>query len=120
MMNEMSRSAGQASGEPELRDVIEDFVRRGYTRSFHAREGQLWCKGLDAAIHPADVVIEHVVRLEGSSDPDEEVAVFAIECLACGVKGTYTVPFGPLIGDDDVAVVPGLRTLSSRLPPPPA
>jgi hypothetical protein len=56
---------------------------------------------------PEDLVVREVVRFEGASDPDEEAAIFALEC-DCGIKGTYTVTYGPAMSSEDADVVPRL------------
>jgi len=42
-----------------------------------------------------EVVVDEIVRLEGDSDPDDELIVYAVTAMASGRKGTFTAKFGP-------------------------
>jgi hypothetical protein len=87
----------------------------GYTDEFRAEEGGLRHLPGDHVMAPEELLVREVVRFEGASDPDEMAAVFALECTPCGVKGTYTVAFGPEIDALDAEVVP--RLPDARTPP---
>jgi hypothetical protein len=50
-------------------------------------------------------------RLEGASDPDDMLAVVALECGVCGVSGTMVLGYGPAASDIDGDV---LRALQDR------
>ena len=60
-------------------------------------------------VDPATLVVDDLFRLEGDSDPDEEVLVYALSQGPCGRMGTYTIQFGPTITPDDEAVAAILR-----------
>ena len=48
------------------------------------------------APHPADTLELHQLeRLEGDSDPSEMLAVCAVACPRCGIRGTLVLTFGP-------------------------
>ena len=91
----------------------------GFTAEFRAVEGGLRHvedgADDDHVMPPEQLVVREVVRFEGASDPDEEAAVFALECPPCDVKGTYTVTFGPYMSAEDADVVP--RLPDGRTPP---
>jgi hypothetical protein len=97
-----------------LTTILAELAADGYDADFYARDGKLMCRECDEAIDPATVVIERVARLEGDSDPDEEVAVFAISEGPCGRKGTYTVVYGPNVPDADAAIELRLRDARRR------
>jgi hypothetical protein len=89
----------------------------GYTDEFRAVADGLRHLHDDGESHvmaPEDLTVREVVRFEGASDPDEEAAVFALEC-ECGIKGTYVVTYGPGMSPDDNEVV--LRLQDGRTPP---
>ena len=86
----------------------------GYTADFYARDGRLGCAQCDDLLDPATVVIDDIVRLEGDSDPDEEVVVYAVSEGPCGRRGTYTSVYGPAAPADDVAVELALRDARRR------
>jgi hypothetical protein len=89
----------------------------GYTDEFRAvADGlrHLHDDGEQHVMAPEDLTVREVVRFEGASDPDEEAAVFALEC-DCGIKGTYVVTYGPGMPPEDNDVV--LRLNDGRQPP---
>ena len=88
-----------------LREALDRLVAAGYDIDFFVRDGQFACPACDQSVAPEDVIIEDVVRFEGESDPDEEMAIYAIACGPCGRKGTYTVGFGPEMAPEDIDVV---------------
>jgi len=59
-------------------------------------------------------VADELVRLEGDSDPDEELIVYALSGGPCGRKGTFTIAFGPTVTPDDQAVAAVLRDRPHR------
>ena len=52
------------------------------------------------------------LSIEGLTDPADEALVLALTCEADGIKGTYTVPYGPGIGALDAEMV---RRLPAKL-----
>jgi copper chaperone CopZ len=80
----------------------------GYTADFFAtNDGQLCCRSCDRTMHPADVQVDHTIRFEGDTNPDDEDIVFAIR-FACGCKGIYSAAYGPTTPTHDTAVLRGL------------
>lgn len=77
----------------------------GYTGSFRAEGGVLCCTTCGCQVEPEAVTIDEVVRFEGASDPDEQAALFALDCGGCSMKGTYAVVFGPGMPAEDGDVV---------------
>ncbi len=98
----------------ELTAVLERLAAAGYVADFFARDGVLRCAECGEGLDPVKVHIDDVVRLEGDSDPDEEVAVYALSEGPCGRRGTYVVVYGPQVPDDDVAVEQALRDARRR------
>jgi hypothetical protein len=89
----------------------------GFTDDFRAVADGLRHLHDDGESHvmaPEELTVREVVRFEGASDPDEEAAVFALEC-ECGIKGTYVVTYGPGMSPEDNEVV--LRLPDGREPP---
>jgi hypothetical protein len=56
--------------------------------------------------------LERLERLEGASDPDEMLAICAIECPKCGTRGTLVLTYGPESTDEDDQVL--LRLTDTR------
>ena len=86
-------------------DALTRLRTDGYTADFYATDqGELTCQGCDQQMNPTDAQVDHTVRFEGDSNPDDQDIVFAIQ-FACGCKGTYSAAYGPATAPDDVAVL---------------
>ncbi len=94
--------------------MLRRLTAAGYTADFFARGGKLACGECDDLIEPSRVVIDDLVRLEGDSDPDEEVVVYALSEGPCGRRGTYTIVYGSAAPDADIAVELALRDARRR------
>lgn len=94
--------------------VLARLEAAGYHAQFSAVDGLLRCGECGYAHDPSGVVIEEMVRLEGETDPDDEAAVFAVSCRACGARGTYVTAFGIYVSADDAEVVRQLRDARAR------
>jgi hypothetical protein len=87
---------GVPSDNTTLLEVLEEFAAKGYGASMWvAPSGKLRCDGCAAEIEPADVPVHEFRRLEGASDPDDMIAVVAVECPACSMKATLVLHYGP-------------------------
>ena len=94
--------------ERSLLGILATFRDEGFTYDFHTRPGGVVECGECHAPHPADTLeLHHVERLEGDSDPAEMLAVCAVACPKCGIRGTLVLTFGPesTREDDDVFVL---------------
>lgn len=89
----------------ELAEILDRLAAAGYRGSFRADGDGLRCETCHQLVGTDQIVFERAERLEGESDPDEELVVFALECPHCGTRGTYVVPYGPAMSGEDAAVV---------------
>jgi hypothetical protein len=55
-----------------------------------------------------DMPVLELRRLEGASDPDDMLAVVAVECRNCGLRGSLVLNYGPTATEEDEAVLLGL------------
>ena len=104
-------------GGPEetLQGVLERYAREGFTGQFGARAaGQVRCFTCDNDLDPAKVHLHALHRLEGASDPGEEMAVAALECPRCGAKGTLAMSYGPSASREDAMVLKALHDLRHK------
>ena len=93
-----------------LSEALDRLVALGYTDDFCAEPDGLRAR-LGGTLHgPESMVIEEFVRFEGETDPSEEAIVFAIRSEKSGVKGTYTVAYGPGMDALDAEMVTRLKT----------
>jgi ferredoxin len=82
--------------ERSLLGILEAFRADGFTDDFHSRPGGIVECGQCHTPHPADALaLHHLERLEGDSDPAEMLAVCAVACPHCGMRGTLVLTFGP-------------------------
>ncbi len=93
-----------------LSQAMARLERDGYSNSVTASaDGLLECSGCGSTCDPAEITVDEVVRFEGASDPDDQAALFALDCGAH--KSLYAVAFGPNTPANDVLAV---RALSRR------
>jgi hypothetical protein len=97
-----------------LTTVVKGFEADGFTGQFAVRnDGMIECLTNHHRADAGRFETHALGRLEGTSDPDDELAVAAVICPICGTWGTLVVNYGPEAGEDDSLVL-------QRLPPPPS
>ncbi|MBO9640161.1 hypothetical protein [Siphonobacter aquaeclarae] len=79
------------SSEETLVSVLSSLKDEGFTLDFNLTQDCLECD--DIRLHPQDFEIVRTIRLEGESDPDDNLIVYAIESRQ-GQKGTLLTPYG--------------------------
>ena len=88
--------AGVPSDNTTLLEVLDELAAKGFGGSMWVTEtGKLRCEGCGAEFEPGELIVRELRRLEGASDPDDMLAVVALECPVCGMKGTAVLHFGP-------------------------
>jgi hypothetical protein len=98
-------------------DTLSDAVQRlqldGYTGNWFATpDHRLACDETGEVVDPADVVIDHILRFEGQSDPGDMTILFALQ-TASGERGLYSAAFGALTEPDDAAVIARMQHRSA-------
>ena len=82
--------------ERSLLSLLAEFHAEGFTKDFRSQPGGIVECGECHAPHRADALELHrLERLEGDSDPSEMLAVCAVACPSCGIRGTLVLTFGP-------------------------
>jgi hypothetical protein len=100
---------GVARGAETLLEVLGRFTAQGWSSQFAARAGGIVeCESCRHAIPAVDVPVLELRRLEGASDPDDMLAVVAVECPNCGLRGSLVLNYGPTATEEDAAVLLGL------------
>lgn len=94
-----------------LREAIERLDDLGYNEQFVAEEGELATTSGER-LRSEDICVDSIGRFEGSSSPDDQVLVVALRDVRTGTRGTYVVPFGPLMPAEDSRVVERVVALS--------
>ena len=89
-----------------LSEVVHRYERHGFPSQFAARPGgNVRCLACHRD-HPARwVPLLALHRLEGDSEPGDEVAVAAVECPACDERGTLALAFGSAAPIEDELVL---------------
>jgi len=92
-------SHGAETGGSSLTDVLTEFATAGYKGSFSAHApGHLECGACGKWHEPGDLQFEAMRRIEGVTDPDDELAVAALECGTCHMLGIVVLPYGTRAG----------------------
>jgi len=77
-------------------EVLGEMETQGFAGQFVPRDGaQVECVACHQLMPADTTVLRRLERLEGASDPDDMVAVVALECRHCGAKGTAVLSYGP-------------------------
>src|SRR3954468_14589090 len=102
----------RSTTEETLTDAIERLRARGYKADFAATsDGRLICLACQAVYDPSAIDIDHTVRFEADSNPDDEAILLALRG-ADGCMGLYSAAFGPSAPANDAKV---LRQLARRV-----
>lgn len=89
-----------------LVEVVDRYEHHGFPSQFGARPGgNVHCMSCRRDHPAAWVPLLALHRLEGDSDPEEEIAVAAVECPACEERGTLSLSFGPSASVEDKLVL---------------
>jgi hypothetical protein len=83
--------------------MVARLTAAGYRARFEVVDDRLVCRGC-RPVHPADVVVEHVLSARGRT-------VYGVECLACRVKGTWPLSVPPT--DVGTALLAWVRRIRS-------
>jgi hypothetical protein len=77
-------------------EALNDLVKRGYTTDFlvHAEQECLLCNKTALQLSPEEFEIDETYRFEGTTDPGDEMIVYAISSPKHNIKGTVVNAFG--------------------------
>lgn len=96
-----------------LSGAIDRLHAAGYSMDFSATDdGQLAIAGTDSPYDPATMTIDHTMRFEGASNPDDESILLAITS-ADGRRGVYVTAYGPDASAADGAVLRQLAAMTT-------
>lgn len=101
-----------SSDATSLAEALARFEAEGFTGQFGVPEGGvLRCFSCHTDSPAGQVTLEALIRVEGASDPDDMVAVAALECPHCSARGTAAFKYGPEAPVEESEV---LRDLADR------
>ena len=102
--------SGVPSDNTTLVEVLGALRGDGYRTSMRATDdGSLVCSNCGERTDPEQFPAQQVRRLEGASDPADEMLVVAGACERCGERAVLVLGFGPTASPADSAAL-------SRLP----
>ena len=92
-----------------LSEALARLEGKGFRDSLRARPGgDLEHDG--EALSPESLVIEEIVRFEGTSDPASEAVLFALRSEDDRVRGTLLATYGPQMDLDAAAAIERLSS----------
>lgn len=101
--------AGQPTESPSdnttLTHVVHGYREAGFTGDFWAEETGVRCGSCQSVLEAGRLNIHSLRRLEGASDPDDMMAVVALQCGVCDATGAMVLGYGPAGSDVDSDVM---------------
>lgn len=111
----MARVTLEATDGLRLEEALQALEGQGFFTVFKpVPGGRVRCSSCDLEA-PADAMrIEAQHRVEGASDPADNVLVVGLHCPGCNDRGTLVLPYGPRARRDDADVLRALHPLRQR------
>lgn len=100
--------------EETLVQVLERLKNEGFTLDFNLESDCIRCGPENLRLTPEEFEIVKTVRLEGMSDPDDNLIVYAIESKD-GQKGTLLSPYGVYAEDSTSAELAAKLTVKREV-----
>jgi hypothetical protein len=102
----MTSTPEYASDGTTLIEGMRQLERDGFTGQMSAQPGGLLrCYSCREDAPADEVELRALRRSEGASDPDDMVALAAVECPRCGALGTVALKYGPEAPVDEAEVL---------------
>ena len=96
---------GAGPTESSLIDVLSAYADAGFDGdAFASDEGMILCGSCQSRLAPDHIDVHSIRRLEGTSDPADNVGVVAIICPVCQARATMVLKYGPEASPDEVAI----------------
>lgn len=77
-----------------LTEAMEDLRERGYTHEFKGRRDYLEETGTGRKMRSEEFTVDEFHRFEGTSDPGDEMTLFAIRTANDDLKGVFVMAQG--------------------------
>ncbi len=91
--------------EPSLVDVLDAYSEAGFSGDAFATDGgMILCGSCQSKLSPNHIDVHSIRRLEGASDPSDNMGVVAIICPVCGSQATMVLKYGPEATSDEVTI----------------
>jgi hypothetical protein len=113
--------AGAPTDGTTLVAVLQGYADAGWSTDMSiTAEGRVRCATCGTESAGTEIAYQSVRRLEGASDPGDEMAVYAVTCPHCGAAGTLVIHFAADASPEEVDLLQQLvddRGGPSLLPP---
>jgi hypothetical protein len=101
--------------ELTLTDAIASLAAAGFRSTLRVRPGgRVTCESCGTEMPAEELHIERQERIEGASDPADEMLVAGVRCPTCSKRGTLVLAYGPRAGRDEADVLGRLPALDPR------
>jgi len=107
-----SPMVGTPTGATTLIEALDQLRALGYTHDLAVTD-QATVRCRSCGHEMRGDVLDHLIRLEGASDPADMAAVLGITCTDCGMRGSAVVRYGP---EASAAEAELLRTIEDHRP----
>ena len=78
-----------------LASALRSLEDEGYQGQFVVeRDGPIRCTHCGTKSPPDDLPMLAHRRIEGASDPADEILIAGVQCPSCGTRGTLLLPYG--------------------------
>lgn len=88
---------------PTVTQAVEALRKRGYRHDFNIAGGCLYCNQVN--LDPSDFTIDEIHRVEGQTDPGDQMIVFAIASSQHDLKGILVNAYGVYANQEASEVV---------------
>ncbi len=111
--SDLTASDSNESVEPTLIEVLAAYASGGFDAdAFVAPDGRLLCGSCQSLLAPDHIEVHSIRRLEGQSDPSDNMGVIAVICPVCGAHATAVLKFGPEASPEENEI--WQRTIDAR------
>ena len=105
----MSEPTADPGDHTTLTAVLAEMAADGWGGNVVVTDdARLRCPACRVEIDPATVQVDVLRRMEGTSDPDDMLAVVALTCEACGERGAAVLHYGPTASPEEAEILSAL------------
>ena len=98
----------------QLAEALHELERSGFRANGLVRPGgKVRCGACGHESDAGRLEVDVHARIEGVSDPSDEMLVVGVRCPACQALGTLVLGYGSRVGRDEAEVLRGLGFLGS-------
>lgn len=98
-------------------ETVERLQEKGYDASMRAVDDGLECSSCSQTVPSSEFGFEELRRVEGTSDPDDMVAVVAGHCPRCGAGVTAALHYGALAYPEEAEALSAMIDLRENPTP---